>query len=167
MNSAGLLPCRSLQTIRKKLPCPGSQLLAPQRQGIGESRVRLVVPGRSLKTASAPSDMRWCAKGVTSENRPKRTGAVRLTASSDQCRCVLKPRRRRISWKVTSIRQRLTNQEIICLGSASSSLHGRAWVSNFPCGSRISIQRRATAGKPVEYQMAVFETTSTARSAPP
>src|SRR4051812_50214787 len=53
---------------------------------------------------------------------------------------------------------------MICHGSASRSVQRRAWVLNSPRGSRISTQRRGTAGNPVLYQAAVPETISTARS---
>ena len=43
-------------------------------------------------------------------------------------------------------------------------MHSRAWVSNSPLGSRIKTQRSGTAGKPVLYQTAVAEITSTVRS---
>ncbi len=52
-------------------------------------------------------------------------------------------------------------------GSASRSVHNKAWASNSSRGSRISTQRNGTAGKPVEYQTAVSETISTGRSVPP
>jgi hypothetical protein len=52
-------------------------------------------------------------------------------------------------------------------GSASSLVHSRAWVSNSPLGSRIKTQRSGTAGKPLLYQSAVAEATSTLRSPSP
>src|SRR4051812_49843601 len=52
-------------------------------------------------------------------------------------------------------------------GVASRSVHNRAWVSNSSLGSRIRTQRRGTAGKPVLYQTALAETTSTTRSFAP
>src|SRR5215210_1203550 len=63
--------------------------------------------------------------------------------------------------------QRITNQGMICSGSAARLVHSKAWVSNSPHGSRTSIQRRGTAGNPVLCQTAVSETTSTARFSPP
>src|SRR5918994_1853523 len=89
-------------------------------------------------------------------------------ASSEHCLCVSKPRCLRISWKVTSSCQRITNQQTIFCGSASRSVHRRAWVLNSPSGSRIRTQRTGTPNKPVEYQTAVFlEETSTMRSLSP
>jgi hypothetical protein len=91
-------------------------------------------------------------------------GTVLWMAISDQCRWVSKPRRWRTSWKVGSICQRLTNQEMICPGSTVRSVHSKAWGLNSSCGSRINTQRNGTAGKPVLYQTAVAEITSTVRS---
>ena len=47
------------------------------------------------------------------ENRASRHGVVRAMALSDHCRCVSTPRCVRASWKVTSTRQRRTNQATI------------------------------------------------------
>ncbi len=124
----------------------------------------LVVPRRSLLMAlENRAFCRW-AKRVTSENSPKSAGVVLCIAISDHCRCVSNPRCRRTSWKVASICQRLTNQERIFCGSASRSVHRRAWVLNSPLGSRTKTQRRGTANKPVLYQTAVLEAISTMRS---
>ena len=119
------------------------------------------------RTNLVPSAIRWWAKRVTSENRPKSAGVVRRIASSDHCRWVSTPRCRRTSWKVTSICQRKTNHDRIRSGSAVRSVHSRAWVAKVPCGSRTSTQRRGTGGNPVWYQTPVSETTSTVRSPPP
>jgi hypothetical protein len=56
---------------------------------------------------------------------------------------------------------------MIRAGSAERSVHSKAWLSKSPSGSRIKTQRMGTAGSPVEYQMAVSETISTVRCAPP
>ncbi len=119
------------------------------------------------RTTLASFAMCWWANSVTSENSPNSAGVLRRIALSDPCLCVSKPRRCRTSWKVASICQRLTNHEMICLGSTPRSVHNRARVSNPSWGSRISTQRNGTAGDPVPYQMAVFETISTGRSPPP
>src|ERR687890_2151250 len=108
--------------------------------------------------------MRRWANNVTSENSPKSAGVARRIAKSDHWRCVSNPRWLRASWKVTSNCQRITNQQRIFLGSASRSVHSRAWVLNFPLGSRTNTQRKGTANKPVEYHTAVPEATSTVRS---
>src|SRR5688572_9149506 len=108
--------------------------------------------------------IRLCANKVMSENSPNRAGVVLRIANSDHCLCVSNPRCLRISWKVTSNCQRITNHERIFLGSASRSVHSRAWVLNSPSGSRIKTQRTGTANKPVEYHTAVWEATSTMRS---
>src|SRR5215212_7339881 len=96
--------------------------------------------------------IRWWAKRVTSENKPKSAGVVRRIAISDHCLCVSIPRCRRASWKVVSICQRKTNHLRICSGSAPRSVYSKAWVAKAPCGSRTSTQRMGTAGSPVEYQ---------------
>src|SRR5215204_4066839 len=85
-------------------------------------------------------------------------------AISDHCLCVSKPRCLRASWNVTSNCQRITYQLTIRSGSASRSVHRRAWGSNPPSGARIKTQRTGTAGKPVEYHTAVSEAISTVRS---
>src|SRR5918994_4938490 len=128
---------------------------------------RRKVPGRypegTRKVPATCSIWRW-ANEVTSENSPISAGVVRRIASSDHCLCVSKPRCLRTSWKVTSSCQRITNQERIFSGSASRSVHRRAWVLNPPSGSRIRTQRTGTANKPVEYHTAVWEAISTMRS---
>src|SRR5215207_750131 len=106
---------------------------------------------------------RWANK-VTSENNANSAGVVRPIANSDHCLCVSNPRCLRISWKVTSSCQRITNQETIFLGSALRSVHTSACVLNSALGSRTSTQRIGTANKPVEYHTAVSEETSTLRS---
>jgi hypothetical protein len=55
------------------------------------------------------STIRWWAKRVTSENKPKSAGVVRRIAISEHCLWVSIPRCRRASWKVVSICQRKTN----------------------------------------------------------
>jgi hypothetical protein len=45
-----------------------------------------------------------------SENNPKSAGVVRRIANSEHCLCLSNPRCLRDSWKVTSSRQRITNQ---------------------------------------------------------
>ena len=42
-------------------------------------------------------------------------------------------------------------------------MHKRAWMANSPHGSRISTQRKGTAGNPVLCQIAAAETTFTVR----
>jgi hypothetical protein len=61
---------------------------------------------------------------------------------------------------VVSICQRLTNHEMIRSESASRSVQRRAWVLNSSLGLRITTQRTGTAGKSVEYQMALSEIVS-------
>src|SRR5215203_7457037 len=56
---------------------------------------------------------------------------------------------------------------MICSGLVSRSVQRRAWGLNSSLGSRINTQRTGTAGNPVEYHTAVWETTSTARSPSP
>src|SRR5215207_4024304 len=109
---------------------------------------------------------RW-ARSATTENSPSNAGAVLWIALRDQCRWVSNPRRWRTSWNVVSICQRKTNQEMIRPGSASRSVHSKAWVSNSSCGSRIRTQRRGTAGKPVLYQMALSDLIFMVRPPPP
>ena len=58
-------------------------------------------------------------------------------ANSDHCLCVSNPRCLRISWKVTSNYQRITNQLRIFCGAAPRSPHRRAWVLNSARGSRM------------------------------
>src|SRR5215218_8503438 len=102
-----------------------------------------------------------------SENNPNSAGVVRRIAISDHCLWVSNPTCLRTSWKVTSSCQRITNQETIFCGSAPRSVHKRAWVLDWPCGSRTNTQRRGTANKPVEYHTAVSEEISTIRSPSP
>ena len=71
-----------------------------------------------------------CAKCVTSKKRPNSAGAVLRIGKSDQCLCVSKPRAWRTSWNVVCICQRLMNRAMIRSGSASRSVHKRAWISN-------------------------------------
>jgi hypothetical protein len=75
------------------------------------------------RTAPMLRTIRWWAKRVTRENKPKSAGVVRLMAISDHCLCVSTPRCRRASWKVLSICQRKTNHLTICSGSAPRSVH--------------------------------------------
>src|SRR4051812_6892399 len=56
---------------------------------------------------------------------------------------------------------------MICPGSASRSVHSRAWSSNSSSGSRTNTQRKGTAGNPVLYQPAVSETSPPVLSSPP
>jgi hypothetical protein len=116
------------------------------------------------RTASVLRLMHWLANTLMSENNPNSAGVVRRIAKSDHCLCVSNPRCLRTSWKVTSSCQRITNHKMIFFGSASRSVHRSAWVLNPPWGSRIKTQRIGTANKPVEYQTAVAEETSTMRS---
>jgi hypothetical protein len=123
----------------------------------------LVVPGRPPKAASC---LRHPAMRKQSHHReqPQQCRVVLLMASSDHCLCVSNPKCRRISWKVASSCQRITNQEWIFSGSALRSVHSRAWVLNCASGSRTKTQRRGTANKPVEYHTAVLDVISTMRS---
>src|SRR5215218_3976084 len=116
-----------------------------------------------LRAPAACPIRRWANK-VTTENNANSAGVVLWIANSDHCLCVWNPRCLRISWKVTSSCQRITNQQRIFLGSASRSVHSRAWVLNSPLGSLISTQRTGTANKPVEYHTALAEAISTMRS---
>jgi hypothetical protein len=95
--------------------------------------------------------IRRCAKKATSENSPNSAGVVRRMANFDHCLCVSNPRCLRISWKVTSNCQRITNQQTIFCGSVSRSVHRRTRVLNSPLGSRTRTQRRGTANKPVLF----------------
>src|SRR5829696_3309168 len=106
-------------------------------------------------------------QGDHREQPQSRAGVVLRIANSVHCLCVSNPRCLRISWKVTSNCQRITNQRTICSGSASRSVQRRAWVLNAPSGSRIKTQRTGTANKPVEYHTAVWEAISTMRSPVP
>ena len=125
-----------------------------------------MVPGHLPEGTCRPHHRRWANK-VTTQNGPKSAGVVLRIANSVHCLCVSKPRCLRASWKVTSSCQRITNQRTTCSGSASRSVHRRAWGSNPPSGSRIKTQRMGTAGKPVEYHTAVLEAISTVRSSLP
>src|SRR5215216_5918021 len=116
------------------------------------------------RKAPAACLIRSCANKVTSENKPNRAGVVLRIARSDHCLWVSNPRCLRTSWNVASSCQRITNQQRIFCGSASRSVHRRAWVLKSPSGSRTKTQRTGTANKPVEYHTAVAETISTARS---
>jgi hypothetical protein len=108
---------------------------------------------------------------VTIENRANNAGAVLWIALSDRCLWVSNPPPRcpRTSWKVASICQRLTNHEMICW---SLALWGRCTAQGLggELGPGVSDQhppQRGTAGSPVLYQTAVFETPSTERSSLP
>jgi hypothetical protein len=123
-----------------------------------------VVPGRLPEGACC---LRHPPMGEHADHREQAqssAGVVRRMAISDHCLCVSNPRCLRISWKVTSNCQRITNQQTIFLGSAPRSVQRRAWALNAPWGSRISTQRTGTAGKPVEYHTALAQAISTVRS---
>src|SRR5215216_3600750 len=124
------------------------------------SRLQYQAACRTTPTARV---IRRSTNKAISENSPSKAGVVRRIANSDHCLCVSNPRCLRISWKVTSSCQRITNQQRIFLGSASRSVHSSAWVLNPPSGSRMRTQRTGTANKPVEYHTALAEAISTLR----
>src|SRR3954466_5779940 len=102
------------------------------------------------------------AQSVTSENKPSSAGVVRRMARSDHCRWVSRPRCRRASSKVVSVRQRRTNQRRMSAGSAFKSVQRKACGSFSPLGSRTSTQRIATR-RPGGCQSAVPEARSSRR----
>src|SRR5215813_8081826 len=78
------------------------------------------------------------AINVTIENNPKSAGVVRAIARSLHCLWVSIPKCARASSKLTSIRQRRTNQLRICSGVWFSLVDNNAWGSNSSNGSRIN-----------------------------
>src|SRR5664279_4123085 len=106
---------------------------------------------------------RSCVQRVTMENRPSKTGVVRRIALSDHWRWVSMPRWARVSSKVTSTCQRLTNQARISRGRALRSVARKAWGLNSPVGSRTRSQRIGTGATPPRYHNAAPLEISTRR----
>jgi hypothetical protein len=79
----------------------------------------------------------------------------------------VRPHRMEGDFHLPALHEPGTNQARIWSGEAFMSVQRSAWVGKWPCGSRMSIQRMGTGGRPVEYQTAVSVTLATARSPQP
>jgi hypothetical protein len=89
------------------------------------------------------------ANNVTTEYRPNKAGVVQAIAFSDYWRWVSMPRCARACSNVTSTCNRCTHHWRIWAAPASGLVQRNAWASNVPWGSRTSLYRMGTAGRPL------------------
>ena len=101
------------------------------------------------------------------ENSVKSAGAVRWIAISDHASGSRSPGADELLETWTPFASVSRTTKLSEPDRLRDRCTARLGSENPPSGSRIKTQRMGTAGSPVEYQMAVSEMTSTARSPPP
>src|SRR5262245_25283338 len=133
--------------------------ILPKTAPYDSNRVRegwclFVIPSRRANRVGFALDQ-LIAISVTIEYNPNSTGVVRAIARSLHCLWLSIPTWARDSSKVTSIRQRRTNQLRICIAVCSKLVETSACGSNSPRGSLIKTHRTGTGKYREQYQMAV------------